>query len=84
MVEVIVRFDESGDNGSDGEAVRGSVVRSDDGRAPIRFAGWLQLLSLLEDLTMGGDDGTEPPRPLGSVGPRLAPEGLRGTEGSPT
>jgi hypothetical protein len=34
---------------------------------PFRFAGWLQLLGLLEELSSMTEDSPEPPRPLPSA-----------------
>jgi hypothetical protein len=66
MHEVVVRFEDSGPD----DGVRGSVrLAGQDRGAPYRFHGWLQLLGLLEELSIMTEESPDPPRPLPSPRP---------------
>lgn len=66
MVEVTVRFENLQKAvGAQESTVSGSVVAlGDPERAPVRFDGWLQLLSILENLSSPVNETPEPPLPL--------------------
>lgn len=66
MVEVMVRF-ENLQKAVDAQepTVSGSIVTpGHPERPPLHFDGWLQLLSILENLSSSADEPTEPPLPL--------------------
>jgi hypothetical protein len=66
MVEVMVRFENLRKAvGAQESTVSGSVVAlGDPERAPVHFDGWLQLLSILENLSSSTNETPEPPLPL--------------------
>jgi hypothetical protein len=66
IIEVMVRFENSRKAVDAQEpTVSGSVVAlGDPERAAVHFDGWLQLLSILENLSSPVSEAPEPPLPL--------------------